>query len=174
MNNIILIQKPTIDLDALKRGLYEANQQSIIKEVDSHYVKLTPIEESLVYAAYLYAEGVQNNDIQQILRNLPLACLRLHHYSFLIACNWECAFEIGIKTDLQVMGKHVVNAYLALVTGDLKQWYQAIESNVRLDTSSLSETKVVLSTIMDMLKLPVLFEKFNRKQIENITYLEDK
>ncbi len=127
MSEIVLISRPEINLKALKKCMSLACQETITKSIDQCQVTLSPAAEFLIYSSYLYIGSLC--DPMHILKNLPLECMKSLHYSFLIGCHYDVAFELSTKTSLQIFGKHVGNEYLMLVTGPLDEWYKAITAN---------------------------------------------
>lgn len=157
-SQILLVQRPVFNLQGIKKAFYEAGQDGITKAIDSSPMGFSPVAEFLIYTSYLHADV---NDPMNILRNLPLYCMKSVSYSFLLGCEHILAFDLSTYTDLNMYGKLVGSAYLALVTGTLEDFYNMLKNkNVNCEIQDM------FLVCLEQQGLKLVFEKFRQKKIE--------
>lgn len=169
---IILISKPEIDMDSLKRNISSGLSAQCIRTIDQYPVKLSEAAQYLILMRYIYT-GSLDKDLINVLRTIPHKCLDSLHYTFVIACDYETYMGLLNITKVTLFGNYVKhNNYFVLGTGTLADWYNTIvHTKYSCITESVRKLLNKFILVFESEGLQMLFDRYSKHSLTDGTFM---
>lgn len=166
---IILISKPEIDMDSLKRNISSGFSAQCIRMIDQYPVKLSEVAQYLILVRYIYTVSYENKDLVNVLRTIPHKCLDSLHYTFVIACDYETYMGLLNITNCTLFGQYVNHDnYFVLGTGTLAEWYNTIvQKDYKIIEGPVRKLLNKLLYVFEREGLQMLFDNYRKFKLSD-------